>query len=108
MDIQVESRGPRRVVRLTNKITFEHCSWFQNEIDRILDPDVRELVVDFKNVPFVDSAGIGEILRLFRLMQERNGEIVLINPNSKLSSLFTMYRFDKFMKIRESVPPGEE
>lgn len=108
MDIQVESRGDRKIVRIRGKITFEHCTALQAEFDKVLDGDVRGVVIDFKEVPFIDSSGIGEILRVFRLVRGRHGEIVLINPNKKLRDLFTMYRFEKFMKIREEVEAGKE
>jgi anti-anti-sigma factor len=108
MDIQVESCGDRRIVRIKDKITFEHCELFQNRIETALEEGVREVVIDFKDVPFMDSSGIGEILRVFRVMQDREGEVVLLNPNHKLLDLFLMYRFDKFMKIREEADAGEE
>ena len=108
MDVQVESRGDRRIVRIKDKITFEHCPVLQSRLEPALESGVRELVVDFKDVPFMDSSGIGEILRLFKYMRERSGTVVLINPNRKLRSLFTMYRFEKFMKIREEVEEGKE
>ena len=101
MDIQVESHGERRIVRVGGKITFEHSSDFQNRLDAVLEEGVREVVIDFRNVPFMDSSGIGEVLRLFRLLRDRNGSLILANPNHKLKSLFTMYRFEKFMKILE-------
>jgi anti-anti-sigma factor len=108
MEIQVESRGERRIVRIKDKITFEHCPQLQSSLDPVLEAGVREVVIDFKDVPFMDSSGIGEVLRLFRLMRDRHGELVLINPNRKLRNLFTMYRFEKFMRIREEVQAGEE
>jgi anti-anti-sigma factor len=108
MDIQVEPRDKRRIVRITGKITFEHCPFLQNHLDQALEGDVLEIVIDFKNVPFMDSSGIGEILRLFKVLRDRKGELCLINPNQKLRNLFTMYRFANFMKIREEVEPGEE
>jgi len=108
MDIQVESSGDRRIVRIKDKITFEHCPSLQNRLEPILEGNVRLVIVDFKDVPFIDSSGIGEILRLFKLLRDRNGELVLINPNQKLRDLFTMYRFEKFMKIRNEVEPGKE
>ena len=108
MDIQVESRGDRRIVRITGKITFEHCPLLQSRLDGVLEQEVREVVVDFGGVPFMDSSGIGEILRLYKLVRDLHGEVVLINPNQKLRSLFAMYRFEKFMKIRDSVEAGQE
>jgi anti-anti-sigma factor len=108
MDIQVETRGERRIVRIKDKITFEHCPMLQNRLDGVMEDGVREVVIDFREVPFMDSSGIGEILRLFKIVRDRNGEVVLINPNQKLHNLFTMYRFEKFMKIRDSVEAGQE
>jgi len=108
MDIQVESRGTRRIVKIQDKITLEHCPVLQSRLDQVLEGDVREVVIDFRDVPFMDSSGIGEILRIFKILRDRKGELALINPNKKLRNLFTMYRFANFMKIRDEVEPGEE
>jgi len=101
MDIQVDSNGKRRIVHIEGKVTFESCPLLQSRLDAIMDEGANEVVIDFKNVPFIDSSGIGEILRLFKHMREVGGEVVLINPNQKLTDLFVMYRFDQFMKICE-------
>ena len=104
MDIQVESQGDRQIVHIQGKITFEYCPVLQNRLDLVVDQGAREVVIDFKNVPFIDSSGVGEVLRIFKRMRESNGEVVLLNPNQKLRDLFSMYRFDKFMKIRQEEP----
>ena len=101
MHIQVESRGNRRIVRINGKITFEYCPVFQSRLDSVMNEGVHEVVLDFKLVPFIDSSGIGEVLRLFKHMREAGGEVVLINPNQKLRDLFAIYRFGQFMKICE-------
>ena len=105
MDIQVESRRDRRIIRIRGSINFENCPSLQNRLDSVLDDEVRTLMIDFKNVSFIDSSGIGEVLRLFRRMRDRGGELILMNPNKKLQGLFLMYRFDKFMKIEQDVDP---
>lgn len=101
MDIQVDSCGNRRIVRIRGKVTFEYCSELQSHLDAVMNEGVSEVAIDFREVPFIDSSGIGEILRLFRHMREAGGEVVLMNPNQKLRDLFDMYRFGQFMKIRE-------
>jgi anti-anti-sigma factor len=103
MDIQVESHGEQCVVRIKDKITFEHCPILQGHLDKALEGGAREIIIDFREVPFMDSSGVGEILRLFKLLRDRNGELILTNANQKLHSLFMMYRFERFMKIVDSV-----
>jgi anti-sigma B factor antagonist len=100
MDIQVESQGDCRIVHIKGKITFEYCPVLQSRFDAVVDEGAREIVIDFKEVPFIDSSGVGEVLRLFKRMKDRDGAVILANPNQKLSDLFSMYRFDRFMKIR--------
>ncbi len=108
MDIQVESCEDRRIVRIKGNITFENCPILQTRMDSVLDGKVRELVIDFREVPFIDSSGIGEVLRLFRRMSDSGGELLLMNPNQKLRDLFLMYRFDTFMKIHQDPEPETE
>jgi anti-anti-sigma factor len=108
MNIKVDSQGNRRIVRIEGKITFEHCPLFQSCLDSIIaEKDVREVAIDFNLVPFIDSSGIGEVIRFFKRMREINGEVVLVNPNQKLRDLFMMYRFDRFMKICEETGAGD-
>jgi anti-anti-sigma factor len=101
MDIQVEYRGDRRIVSIRGKITFEHCPMLQSRLDAVVEDGVREVVIDFREVPFIDSSGVGEVLRLYKRMRENGGEVVLANPNQKLGDLFSMYRFGQFMTIRK-------
>jgi anti-sigma B factor antagonist len=108
MDIQVESLDDRRIVRIKGKVTFEYCPSLQSRLDNLAEKGVREVVIDFRDVPFIDSSGVGEVLRLFKRMREIGGDVTLINPNQKLRDLFSMYRFDKFMKIRDKVECGSE
>ncbi len=101
MDIQVESHGDSRIVHIKGKITFEYCPVLQSRLDSAIGQGVRQVIIDFKDVPFIDSSGVGEVLRLFKRMRDTNGEVVLANPNQKLRELFSMYRFNEFMKIHE-------
>jgi anti-sigma B factor antagonist len=102
MNIQVDSQGERRIVRIRGKITFEHCPVLQRSLDTILSEKTARIVaLDFSRVPFIDSSGVGEVLRLFKRMREIGGQVVLMNPNRKLRDLFLMYRLDRFMRICE-------
>jgi anti-sigma B factor antagonist len=107
MDIQVESQGDYRILHIKGKITFEYCPMLQSRLEAILDEGARRIELDFTEVPFIDSSGVGEVLRLFKRMSESGGEVILANPNKKLRELFLMYRFDRFMKIREQSNASE-
>jgi anti-anti-sigma factor len=107
MDIQVESHGASQIVRISGKLTSECSSELQRRLDSALAKEgIQEVIVDLKEVPFIDSSGVGEILRLFKRARVTEGRVVLMNPNRKLRDLFLMYRFDRFMEISDEKDPG--
>jgi anti-sigma B factor antagonist len=101
MDIQVETFENCRIVHLKGKVTFEYCPMLQEYLDSVFKENAPCIIIDFKEVPFIDSSGIGEVLRLFKQMKDAGGEVILRNPNRKIRDLLIMYRFDQFMKILE-------
>jgi anti-sigma B factor antagonist len=101
MDIQVETFENCRIVHLKGKVTFEHCPMLQEYLDSVFKENAPCIIIDFKEVPFIDSSGIGEVLRLFKQMKDAGGEVILRNPNRKIRDLLVMYRFDQFMTILE-------
>jgi anti-anti-sigma factor len=100
MDIQVESHGDRQIVRINGRLTSDSSSELQRKLDSVLaKPGIQEVIVDLKEVPFIDSSGVGEIIRLFKRVRAAEGKVVLMNPNRRLRDLFLIYRFDRFMDI---------
>jgi anti-sigma B factor antagonist len=106
MDIQVETFENCRIVHLKGKVTFEHCPVLQRHLDSVFKENRHCIIIDFKQVPFIDSSGVGEILRLFKQMKDAGGDVILRNPNRKIRDLFTMYRFNQFMEILEQSDPN--
>ena len=108
-DIQRRKKGDVVILDLVGDLTLgEPEQLFRSAFAECVSRKQSHVIVNLESVEFMDSSGVGEILRLFKLVRDRNGEVVLINPNQKLHNQFTMYRFEKFMKIRDSVEAGEE
>ena len=77
MDIQVESHGDSQIVRISGKLTSEYSSELKRRLDSALSKEgIQEVIVDLKEVPFIDSSGVGEILRLFKRVRATEGNIL--------------------------------
>ena len=78
---------------LTLKITEEidECSTeklrrkIDNEITRFLP---RKVILDFANVTFMDSAGIGMILGRYKIIKMLGGTLELANVNKQIEKIF--------------------
>jgi anti-anti-sigma factor len=65
----------------------------------IEDEAVKGIVINFENVNFIDSSGIGLIVSVFKTMQERNGSFAITNLSKKNEEIFTITRLNKILNI---------
>ena len=58
-----------------------------NEIERYMP---NEVIFDFSNVSFMDSAGIGLIIGRYKLINMIGGELKIANVNTQIQKIFEM------------------
>lgn len=58
-----------------------------NEIQRYMP---KEVIFDFSNVSFLDSAGIGLIIGRYKLINMIGGELKIANVNTQIQKIFEM------------------
>ena len=58
-----------------------------NEIQRYMP---KEVIFDFSNVSFMDSAGIGLIIGRYKLIYMIGGELKIANVNTQIQKIFEM------------------
>lgn len=58
-----------------------------NEIQRYMP---KEVIFDFSNVSFMDSAGIGLIIGRYKLINMIGGELKIANVNAQIQKIFEM------------------
>lgn len=58
-----------------------------NEIQRYMP---KEVIFDFCNVSFMDSAGIGLIIGRYKLINMIGGELKIANVNTQIQKIFEM------------------
>ena len=72
---------------------LDHCSaqTIRRELDMMItEPGVRNLVLDLKDMTFMDSSGIGVILGRYRQLRDRGGSVAVKNMNSQVERVFTL------------------
>ena len=70
---------------IDNSVTKE----FREVIDtNILKNNLKYLIIDFEEVKFVDSSGIGFIIGRYNLMKKEKGFVVLSNVNYYCEKIF--------------------
>ena len=61
-------------------------------LNSLFEEGVRKLVLDLTHVEFVDSAGLGVIMRAFGEMEQLGGQVRIAGANEQVRRLFTITR----------------
>jgi len=100
--------GPRegqRVLRLTGPLTMSTLFDFQS---RVRTDSSRVLMLDFTNVPYVDSAGIGALVGAYVTHQKEGRSLYLIGVNERVQNALKITRVEKFFHLVDSVTAAEQ
>lgn len=100
MQLQVEERGDIRIVRVqVAKLTYPTLSPFFTEVRRLVEDGARKLVIDLQAVTYVDSASIGCLMDIYRLMHEREGAVKLSGVQPRVETMISMTGVHKLIDI---------
>jgi anti-anti-sigma factor len=71
------------------KLTFENSGMLKNAVrDRIAGH--KRMVIDLKEVPQVDSSGLGTVVGLYVSARTRGCQVEIVNASQQIRELFSM------------------
>lgn len=70
-----------------------------NEIQRYMP---KEVIFDFSNVSFMDSAGIGLIIGRYKLINMIGGELKIANVNTQIQKIFEMSGLLRLIPVEQN------
>jgi len=88
--------------RLRGDLDTKGALVMEDLMDSILDEGMQKVVLDFSEVPFVSSAGVGIVLALVSSMRERGGEVVFQNLSPKVRAVFRLLNLEDYFVIENS------
>lgn len=98
MDIQTEYIGTTLIVKLKGEIDQSCATRLRIEIDRkIQENHIKNLVLDFGKVSFMDSSGIGVILGRYKQIKALGGKTMIIRPQPQVDKVLELSGLKKLM-----------
>ncbi|MGD1920777.1 MAG: STAS domain-containing protein [Pleurocapsa sp.] len=72
---------------------------FQHQINQSIDSGVHTILVDFSNVTFMDSSGLGALVKAFKALKAAEVDLFLCSINEQIRMLFELTSMDKYFAI---------
>ncbi len=91
MTITERSNGGVTILDVEGKILLgEGDVQLKRKIDELIEGGKHKLVLNLANVPYMDSGGLGEIVRSYTTVKRAGGELKLLNATKRISDLLTI------------------
>jgi anti-sigma B factor antagonist len=99
------SRPGIRVLRLAGPLTLLNVFGFQSQVRA---DDSQALILDFTNVPLVDSAGIGALVGAYVSRQKDGRSLGLVGVNRRINQALEVARVKSFFHFYGTVAEAEQ
>lgn len=99
--VETEPRGA--ILKLVGKLEYESVRDFERAGDELAAAKPAKAVVDASQLAFLNSAGIGAVIKLHRRLQEFGSELRLASVNADVLRMLKLCYFDRVLKIFASV-----
>ena len=100
MSVKIINEDNKVIALLSGEIDHHNAKSLRQDIDFSLrENQPEELIMDFSEVGFMDSSGIGLGMGRYKLMQEIGGNLVVRNPPPHIKKVMRLSGIDRLASI---------
>ena len=96
------------ILDLKGKMTLgEGDELLKDKINSLIQQDRKRLLLNLEGVPYIDSAGLGEVVRTYTTVSRQGGSLKLLNLTKRIEDLLSITKlltvFDTYDNEAEAV-----
>ncbi len=100
MEIELERIGTTLVVKLSGELDHHSAGEVRQKIDREINlKKIINLVLDFDEVSFMDSSGIGVIFGRYKIIDSLGGKVMIIRANEQVDKILEISGIKKILSV---------
>ena len=108
MEIEERANGGVMILDLKGKLTIgEGDELLKDKVNSLIQQGHQKLLLNLEDVPYVDSAGLGEIVRTYTTVSRQGGKLKLLNLTKRIEDLLAITKlltvFETFESEQEAV-----
>ena len=108
--MQIEERmvGDVVLLDLKGKITLgEGDELLKDKVNSLVNQGQKKIILNLAEVPYIDSAGLGEVVRTYTTVSRQGGSLKLLNLTKRITDLLSITKlltvFETFDSENEAV-----
>jgi stage II sporulation protein AA (anti-sigma F factor antagonist) len=104
LKVKISYKGTILIASLAGELDHHSAEYVRQKIDNeLMKSSNRDMILDFSEVSFMDSSGIGVVIGRYKNIQKLNGKLAIINLNSQVRRIFEMSGLLKIIPTYDNV-----
>ena len=100
MIIQMRSVGDIRILDFSGKITLgEGTMSLRKAVRNVLENGTKNVILNLQEVNYIDSSGLGELMRTNSSVNETGGRLMLLHTTKRIRELLEVAKLANFFDI---------
>ena len=103
LDIQPDKREDCTVVHLKGSLVFDNCDQLKKQIEALMKSGVKQVILDFSGLRYLDSAGMGTIVGIKVNMAKHTGSLRLAGLRDEVVFIFKASRILRIFDVCDTL-----
>lgn len=104
MYVQFDSIKNKLIVNLVGELDHHSAEEVRAKIDDRIDREnIKEVILNFSKVTFMDSSGIGVVIGRYKKLQNKSADIAVSNLSASVKKVFQLSGLFKIIKCYDNL-----
>lgn len=99
MKTDIYLSGGRLLVNIEGRFILDECDSLKEALQAALSPAITQVAVNLAKTDFVDSAGLGTLVRFKMQVNQIKARMTLVNPSPAVADVLSMSKLDEIFEI---------
>lgn len=102
MSVEIRTNGETVTAYLSGELDHHSAKKMREAIDNAVELNMpSRLVLNFKNVSFMDSSGIGLVMGRYRILSRTGAELYVIGTSPQIYKVMKLAGIERLAKLEE-------
>ena len=103
MEIELSNEKEFLIFKISGRLDTTTSDQLEREINDHIDQKINNVILDFKNLNYISSAGLRVVLMLAKTMNEKKGKFFLTALNQEVYQVFEISGFLNILTVKATI-----
>lgn len=100
MEVKFIKKGSTLIIKLSGELDHHYSEYARDKMDgEILKSTTRNVILDFSELTFMDSSGIGVVAGRYKNISRLNGKMLIVCDNNQVIRILEMSGIFKIVPL---------